>query len=200
MSSAREKNRLSVRVENLGLAAYLIALAWQPWAPRGDDSLHSFDAALYALATALLVAAVVGRPEPRRRDSRPSTWALCVTSSLYFLAFDGGQAPAWIVALHVVGDSALIYLWKSFSLLPALREVRTGFVYRWIRHPAYATYIAADGALLLRSFSLWNLAVALLGASLLITRARREEELLGADPAYRAYRRATPWRFFPGLY
>jgi protein-S-isoprenylcysteine O-methyltransferase Ste14 len=93
-----------------------------------------------------------------------------------------------------------LYLGESFAILPARRRLRTGFVYRIVRHPVYATYVLTDAAFLASSPSAWNLVVALLGAGTLAWRASLEERLLWRDPEYERYARRTRYRFIPFVY
>lgn len=183
-------------LRNLGLSAYLVALL--AWAlGDGGNAWQQLDGLLYLAATAGLVLATLRRSAPRAADERWSTWLLCLVSSAYFLAFAEGQAPAWVVTLHLLGDASLLYLGRSFALLPARRQVRTGFAYRYVRHPAYASYLATDLAFVASEPSLWNALVASVGAACLVERANREERVLLGDATYQAYRRRTPHRFIP---
>ena len=163
----------------------------------------------FLAATILIGLNCLRRTPATLSDSRPWVFLLCIFSLTYFLGFEdapanGGakQSFAWwlIIGCHVAGDLCLIYLGKSFAVLPAWRRVKTKFLYRFVRHPVYSLYMVAD--LVFVSFvpSLQNLTVAVLGIAAFITRAALEERLLMNDDAYRAYVVTTPYRFFPGIY
>jgi protein-S-isoprenylcysteine O-methyltransferase Ste14 len=184
---------------NVGLSAYLVTLAFYAAGAEGDV-WQQLDGALYLLVTAGLVAFSLTRAPPFNSDQRPGVWLLCGVSSLYFLGFEQGNAPSWVIGLHLLGDACLIYLGRSFAILPARRQVRTGFVYRWVRHPVYASYMLTDIAYVFSTPSAWNLAVALVGGVGLVWRARLEEDVMQRDPQYQRYMRATPHRFVPFLY
>lgn len=163
-------------------------------------SANVLDLALYVCVTVWLIVNVWRRPPALTEDRRIATWMLCLASYSYFLAFEPGQAFVWIVGLHLLGDSSLLYLGRSFAVLPARRQIKSGWLYRWVRHPAYASYMLTDLAYCIALPTPRNFLVTLVGAGLLVTRARLEEHVLVFDPAYRAYQLRTRWRFFPGLY
>ncbi len=94
----------------------------------------------------------------------------------------------------------LLSLGTSYAMLPALREVRRGFIYRVVRHPVYALYMLADLTLVSLQPSLWNIGIAFLGATTFFLRSTLEEKVLAQDAAYATYRESVPWRFFPGVY
>ena len=85
-------------------------------------------------------------------------------------------------------------------MLPARRKIKSGWLYRWVRHPAYASYLLTDLAYFVAQPSPRNFVVTLAGAALLVTRAALEERVLVFDPEYRAYQQRTRWRFFPYVY
>jgi len=162
--------------------------------------LELVDLGMYAVVTAVLVVNVWRRPAPLSEDTSAAAWIVSLASYAYYLLFEPGDAPAWIVPLHLLADTSLVYLGTSFSVLPARRDVKVGWLYRCVRHPAYAAYVLADAAFCIAVPSLRNVVVAVCGGALLVVRARLEEHVLSEDPAYARYQRATRYRFFPGVY
>ena len=78
--------------------------------------------------------------------------------------------------------------------------LRTGGVYRLVRHPIYGGVIL----IALGSSLVWS-PLALLPTALLVVlfelKSRREESLLlERFPGYETYRRRVRWRFVPGLH
>lgn len=189
---------------NVALSALLVgafALAAQSALSDPQASpLEMADLCAYLAVTAVLVVNVWRRPDALSEDTSPTAWIVSLSSYAYYLFFDAGDAPAWIVPLHLVADTSLIYLGTSFSVLPARRDVKSGWLYRFVRHPAYAAYMLADVTFCIAVPSVRNVAVALCGGALLVVRAHLEERVLGEDPTYREYQRATRYRFFPGAY
>lgn len=192
---------------NLSLAGMLLAmLAWSIF-QTPDEHRFSTPVAALALTTLVLIALALRRPPARAVDRRLGVKILCLASTFYVLAYE--RVPidddAWLTSVaywgrlsfHVVAALALISLGTSFALLPALRQVQSGFLYRWVRHPVYSLYMAADVAFLGLQFSWWNLAVAWIAAWLFVQRALIEEALLDGSPEYQDYRQRVPYRFIP---
>lgn len=110
--------------------------------------------------------------------------------------------PATIafVAATALAVVALLFLGRSFAILPARREVVARGPYRFVRHPAYASELAmviAAGA----ARAWWAaLLLGVLVALTLVPRIRAEEALLAGDEAWSAYARRVRFRLVPGLY
>ena len=124
---------------------------------------------------------------PRRHDWPLPGWLAAVGSAV-------------VVAGAVVLVAAALNLGRSLTALPtpaARATLRTGGLYRFVRHPIYTGLLAvvAGGALTSRSAVRLGLAVALL--ALLARKARWEEGMLRRRyPGYEEYARRTP-RFVP---
>jgi protein-S-isoprenylcysteine O-methyltransferase Ste14 len=195
----------STLASKLCLTATLVGgLAFAGWSRASGldelDGLVAFDLASYVLVTLLIVVNVWRRGPAQAEDTRFGTWCICLASYVYYLAFEPGDGFAWVVVLHLLGDSSLVYLGKSFALLPARRSIKVGWLYRWVRHPAYSSYLLADVSYCVAVPSLWNVVVALVGCALLVVRAQLEERVLSSDPEYRRYQLRTPSRFIPWIY
>ena len=102
--------------------------------------------------------------------------------------------------MNLLADTSLIALGQSFSLLPARREVRVGWMYRIVRHPAYSAYMIVDAVYVTLLPTPQNIAVLIGGAILFWWRAILEERLLMHDPTYRDYVKQTRWRFVPFVF
>ena len=96
--------------------------------------------------------------------------------------------------------TAFLSLNRSFGLAPQNRGIKTGGVYKFVRHPMYLGYILAEAGYILDNFSDFNLFVLAVSVLFLLLRLRAEEQLLGQDPAYRKYSRKTPWKLLPLLF
>jgi len=122
------------------------------------------------------------------------------------LVFHVSPPPSqwWPVAIYVfVAGSALtvvslFYLGRSFAIMPALREIRTGGPYRFVRHPAYlGEMLMFIGCLL--SFDQWWLATLALIAVFIVfgTRILVEEDFLKGESIYEEYCERVKWRLLP---
>lgn len=192
---------------NVVWAAFTAALAWRTLAAAGQDGAWPALAffALHAEAAALFLV--------RRRAASfaraPSAHAVALLSAGYFWLFD--LEPALRTAVSPYGDAVLLAgcgavfaamasLGRSFGVLPACRGVRTGGLYRAVRHPVYAGYVAMDAGFLLAYPSPANAVVLAVGLGLYVLRIRAEERLLRRDAAWRRYRARVRWRLLPGLW
>ena len=100
----------------------------------------------------------------------------------------------------VVGAFGFLALGRSLGLVPAHRGLVTTGAYRFVRHPLYASYFAAEAGYLIQSPRLWNVGVLAVVWTCQILRVVGEERLLSNDGAYRSYMRQTHWRVFPGVW
>jgi hypothetical protein len=96
----------------------------------------------------------------------------------------------------LLSTSALFTLRHSFSIFIEVREVVSGGLYRYIRHPIYFGYIISSIGICLSRPSVAYLIFYLFACELLVYRARLEEKNLALfSPAYRAYMTKTPFLF-----
>lgn len=163
---------------------------------------------LASLATDLLVAAFVVVRRPAKTISlAPLDWLLGFGASLGVLLMrPGGQpliGPGWALALIVPGwllaIAAVLSLNRAFGVVPANRGIVTRGPYAVIRHPMYLGYFLGHTAYLLLNPTALNLAVWFGVTAAQTGRLVREERLLGADPAYLAYRARVRFRLIPRL-
>lgn len=92
---------------------------------------------------------------------------------------------------------ALASLNRSFGILPAVRPLRFGGPYRWVRHPIYAGYAVQNLGYLASNASLWNVAILAAALGLQVLRVYNEERILSSVPEYARYMRQTRWRLLP---
>lgn len=101
------------------------------------------------------------------------------------------------LAVQVAGISSLA---RSFGIVPANRGIKTGGLYRFVRHPIYSAYLLSNAGFLINQYSLYNALALLLWLFFKLLRIRYEEELLALDPEYADYMQTTRWRLVPGIY
>jgi protein-S-isoprenylcysteine O-methyltransferase Ste14 len=90
-------------------------------------------------------------------------------------------------------------LGRSWGIIPANRGVKKDGLYRFVRHPIYASYLVFDWAYVLTAPSPRNWAVVVMLTLALYARARLEERVLRRDPAYAEYAERTRSMFIPGV-
>lgn len=148
--------------------------------------------------------------QPARYSTRhPLEILVTIVSLIYFFAFELNSRSSMPVTLAggiVTSIGSLLTLisvqslGRSFAVLPALRDIRTSGVYRFVRHPIYLSNIIAALGTLMRHPSVHNTAVVLVGIGLMLWRIRFEERLLLQDERYRNYANEIRYRLIPGLY
>lgn len=99
----------------------------------------------------------------------------------------------------VLSIFAKFSLRRSFGLVAANRGVKSGGLYRLVRHPMYMGYMINHVGFLLLYLSPWNVAIYALTWILLWMRTEEEEKVLRRDPGYRDYAERVRSRLVPGV-
>ncbi len=143
-----------------------------------------------------------------RRDptTTGSAWEMAVALlGTFIVAFlPGPQVPDtnWLAtSIQVVGlvgwAAALVSLGRSLGIAPADRGLVQHGLYRFVRHPMYASEMIFFLGFFI-AVPTWRSAVMILAwIALQIIRLLREERILAGYPDYRARVR---WRLFPGVW
>jgi len=137
-------------------------------------------------------------------------WAVALLTSLagFFFVREDADPPA---VLLLTGDTligvgvlmalaAALVLGRSFDLFPALRRVKTQYVYQIVRHPIYLSTLVLRLGYVLKNPSLSNAVLLLVVAVLYDRRAKYEEDVLSHDRSYVEYLQRVKYRFVPGVY
>jgi protein-S-isoprenylcysteine O-methyltransferase Ste14 len=99
----------------------------------------------------------------------------------------------------ILATAVLLYLGRSFSILPEARRLVVTGPYRFVRHPLYATEMICMLGLVIQ-FALWPAVIVfLIQLVIQLERMRIEEQLLNRTfPEYEIYANNTA-RLIPGL-
>lgn len=161
------------------------------------------------LAAALQVGVALGfwLREPQRRSAGVTELAAALpsllTAALLLRAAGAASWPAPTVAVAAAGAAVALggmaSLRGSFAVLPGVRTLRTGGLYRLVRHPVYLGEGLVAGAAASRLGSLGLLGVAVLVPTL-VWRIRVEERLLAGESAWREWAGRVRWRLMPGIW
>lgn len=169
---------------------------------------------LYLLFCALPVGIYLVRPRPTARDGRLVARIAAFAGTLMLVGVNAFPSPvlvnepAWLldmvtpllVAAYALAVWGLVYLRKSFSIIPEARRVVQGGPYAVIRHPLYAAEItAALAAVVARPALLPVLALPVFVAVQLLRSVYEERLLRNNFPAYHEYAAST-WRILPFLF
>jgi protein-S-isoprenylcysteine O-methyltransferase Ste14 len=91
----------------------------------------------------------------------------------------------------------MISLNTSIGMAAANRGIKTGGMYRLVRHPLYLSYAIAFGGFVLNQMTWHNTMVYFAALLLWVMRILAEERLLTRDPQYLAYTQRVRWRMVP---
>ena len=137
-------------------------------------------------------------------------WAVAlITSFSGFLFFreNTNNNPALLFAADVLIISSLFLgiltsfiLARSYDFLPALRHVKTKFVYQIIRHPMYLSSIIIKLGYVLKNPSIYNILLLAVIIVLYDKRAKFEEDIMSHNNSYTDYLQQVKYRFIPGIY
>ncbi len=186
------------------------AVSATPARAQPSDYLDPLDQVLALAYFALLVVLYITRLPKRAGDGRPGIIVVSFFGS--FAVLLGGVLPREAPQTYLLLPSALlisaglaysvwslVYLRRSFSIIPEARQLVTGGPYSLSRHPLYLGEGAAALGLLMIGAG-W--ASALLMVLLLVCQYIRilaeERVLSGEFPEYAAYARRVP-RYLPDL-
>jgi protein-S-isoprenylcysteine O-methyltransferase Ste14 len=161
---------------------------------------------LFCVCETLTAAIFLVRSNPATVSARPSDWLVACAATFAPLALSPvGQGVLPGAALLVYAGAALqlfglLSLNRSLGLVPARRVLKTGGLYRYVRHPLYAAYVLTLAGYVLGNSSWPNLLLALAGTGLLALRAVREEEHLAQSGDYLAYMERVKFRVIPFVF
>jgi protein-S-isoprenylcysteine O-methyltransferase Ste14 len=159
----------------------------------------------------LVIALVIVRrmPVAKSRGVGPRAVAILGANLLIVVAWlpKAALSPAMAaLAAALTGGGTLaelgILLWlgRSFTILPEARRLVTRGPYRFVRHPLYLVSIIASLGVVIQFEHLWAFVIVLTADALQIARIHHEERVLrDAFPEYADYAART-WRIVPGLY
>lgn len=173
----------------------------------------SWETAHWAVAQGLVsiavAALVLTRPLPTAVRLDPISVAAVIVSNWHWFLLDyattgpdvaGVVGAGLVVAAVYVGGWARLTLGRTFGILPAVRTLRTGGPYRFVRHPIYLALIVTDVGVAIAHPSWRNALVASAGAVAHVVRVFREESLWFARASYRTYARRTRFRLVPYVF
>lgn len=156
----------------------------------------------------ILVVLFLSRRLSLATTRRPWDWIVGLAGTFFPFYFEAEVSPSsWPIlgaALQFTGFSiaglATLNLGRSMGIIAANRGVKTGGLYRVVRHPMYSGYLVTYTGYIAAYPTLRNAALFAATVFAVDQRARAEERLLGATPAYADLLRRTRWRFIPFVY
>ena len=109
-------------------------------------------------------------------------------------------AQACLLAGALFTVTSLLFLGKSFSVLPALRQIVSAGPYRIVRHPVYAGELLMVFGCVLVCPIVYGVPIFVLTVAFLAVRIFVEERLLRNDAEYGQYCERVQWRMIPWIW
>ena len=170
--------------------------------------LHSGDWSylLFCAAETLAALFFIVRSAPVSVSTDAGDWLLAIGATFAPFLLSPADMAIWPGARYLLAVGSLLQiagllsLNRSFGLVAAQREIKTGGVYRVIRHPLYASYLISLSGYLLANTSLANTAIYVATMTMMVMRLLREERFLSTDVRYRVYMRQVKYRLLPFIF
>lgn len=187
----------------VALGRYAVVKAWEAW----DAKQFNFIEAAFAIHNIVMLTAILVRRRHLSMDRNP--WHQVIALAAFFsgIAFfkhptdsATGLSQGITVAALVLGTVSLLNLGRSFGILIAVRKVKTGGLYRVVRHPMYLTDILWRIGYLAGNLYWPNALIFLASTACYIYRAILEERFLSQFPEYRDYMKKVRYRFVPRVF
>lgn len=162
---------------------------------------------LIVLVEAIVVVFLLIRRDPQETRHTWQTWSTTTIGTFAPMLLRPTDATADLligeilqVGGFVLQIIALLYLSRSFGLLPAYRGVQSSGLYSLVRHPLYSAYVISFTGYLINNPSVANAGAIVIGIVFLVLRIRCEEALLMTYDDYSRYAGQTRWRLIPAVW
>lgn len=172
----------------------------------GFQRSHEGMLLLFCFSEALTAVFILFRSDPETVSGNTFDWVVAIGGTfapLLLRPAPWGIAPFAryaIIAGVMIQIAGLISLNRSFALVAAKRQIKTEGLYRFVRHPLYASYFLTFSGYVLMNTSHQNMIVYGLTISLLIIRLVKEEKHLALDTSYCDYMKKVNYRVIPFVY
>ena len=174
--------------------------------------IRSFDFVelLWLIYNATISLLFLIRTRPLVVSMNPVHWAVALVTSFsgfFFLRVDTNEnsvlfftAKVLIVSALFLAIASSFILGRSYDFLPALRNVKTQYLYQIVRHPMYLSSIIIKLGYVLKNPSIYNILLSAMIIFLYDKRAGYEEEIMSHNDSYVNYLQRVKYRFIPGVY
>ena len=193
--------------------SFLLFLFWGYFCLTGIQTLlkgFDFIQSLWLIYNVTISLLFLIRVRPTVVSMNPAHWIVALITSFSGFFFSGTGANHNSVLLFMA-DSLIIFavlggimtafiLGRSYDFLPALRGVKTQYLYKIVRHPMYLSSIIIKLGYALKNPSVYNLLLLAVVIILYDRRAKYEEDIMSHDNSYVDYLQQVKYRFVPGIY
>ena len=186
-----------------------MALLWAVFAVRHIGAFKSSGQVTYlliCLSETMIAAFFILRRAPVSVSQHPADWVLAIVGTFapLFLVPSPSAGLTW--ASYVIAPGVVLQLLgvlslnRSFGLVAAKRRIKTSGLYRFVRHPLYASYILVLIGYVAGNVAWRNMAIAIVTIACHVARMVREERHLAQDAAYVEYMKCVPYRLVPLMF
>ena len=146
----------------------------------------------------------------RRPVVRHGSWSACLASVPSLIA--AGLALRWApqtwayplqLAFAIAGlwtIASLMFLGRSFAILPAVRTTISRGTYSLVRHPAYLGEVLMLGSCVIAAGTWTSLGLFIVAVITVVWRIIVEERVLNSARDYVAYKERIRWRLLPWVW
>lgn len=169
-----------------------------------DFAVHrQFSGLLMMIQVFFIITFFVYRDYPRKVSFSPQDWGVALAGTwlpILILPVEG-QEIGIVTLIQFIGilisTAGIISLNNSFGIVPAVRRVKTGWMYRMVRHPIYFGYMISFTCLVINNFSMLNVLVLVAIVICDVLRILAEEKILSEDGTYLLYKERVRYRLIP---
>ena len=205
---AINESKLSIGrvLSKLGLCTLYVFFAYSHIAALHQDGFRLSVVLLVIFETIMVGLVFVRRDSTAVDFTAMAVFAGLVGSfaALGFRPTGDGQEVLIGQIIQVVGVllqlGASFSLGRSFGLVPANRGIKTGGLYRLVRHPFYFSYLITEIGYIINNPSTRNVVVLAIGVGFQVLRIRYEERLLFRDAEYWRYTMTVRWHLVHGIW
>ena len=161
---------------------------------------------LFCAAETLAALFFIVRSAPVSVSTDAGDWLLAIGATFAPFFFAPSDMTIWPGARYLLAIGSLLQiagllsLNRSFGLVAAQRDIKTGGAYRVVRHPLYASYLISLSGYLLANTSPANAVTYFATIAMMVARLLREERFLSTDVRYRVYMRQVKYRLLPFIF
>lgn len=171
------------------------------------QELHEPYLLLMVVSESLIALMFLIRNAETSTSENPIEWMVAIAgtfapmllrpSSAALIPALGGYIVAVGVCIQIAG---VLSLNRSLGIVPANRGIKTAWMYRFVRHPLYLSYVVTFSGYLLANYSVINVLLVCGSFVLMIGRIFFEERHLLKDNAYQIYAQTIRWRLIPYVF
>lgn len=163
---------------------------------------------LFLLVQSEFVVLLLIRRIPVKSSKNPFDYLISILGTFAILLY----RPSFGIDTHFLIGDILIYIGvvlemigflslnTSAGIIPANRGIKSGGMYRFVKHPIYMGYLILYTGYFLSNATAYNLFILLAVIAFQIMRINREEKILIKDEKYIEYSKKVKWKLIPKIY